>query len=272
MFRATRYAREAHAWAVQGMGQDAVDLFVVVPLLVGILPLLRRDSVRAWLVWVGLMFYVAYSYVLYSFFVHFGPLFLVYVGALGMSFYAIVGSFVAVDRRQLETLFNRTRVPYAAAGLLIGQAALFGVLWLSQIADALISGQPPAEVMSLGFMVNPIHVLDLAFALPAIMAAGVLLWRRHALGFLFGPPLLTFSALMSLAIGGMSVATMWDNGESLTAIAGALVPWAVMSTANLGAAIDLLRRVPARNNSRERGESWSRVMVSVGHTSTHARP
>src|SRR5689334_24256856 len=88
------YVRETQSWSAQGVGQDFMNLFVIVPALLFTGRRASRGSVRAFLVWQGLLLYLAYSYVLYAFFVHFGPLFLVDVSALGLSFYALVGSIL----------------------------------------------------------------------------------------------------------------------------------------------------------------------------------
>ena len=41
------------------------------------------------------------------------------------------------------------------------------------------------------------HVIDLAFVLPAHVLAGVLLWKRRAAGELLGPIVLAFGVLMA---------------------------------------------------------------------------
>jgi hypothetical protein len=44
-------------------------------------------------------------------------------------------------------------------GFLVVVAALFGLLWLSQIASATISGIPPVDVKRIGLPANRVRVL-----------------------------------------------------------------------------------------------------------------
>src|ERR1017187_8171240 len=84
------YVRETVSWAAQGSGQDMIYFMVVFPVLVGSAIQAHLGVSRARLVCMGALLYVVYSYVLYAFFVHFGPWFLVYVAVLGSSSFALI--------------------------------------------------------------------------------------------------------------------------------------------------------------------------------------
>jgi len=200
------YAHETRSWAAQGIGQDAVNLFVAVPLLVTALIGIRRHSWRAFLLWLGVVIYLAYSYVLYAFFVHLGPAFPAYVALLGLSCYALLTAAIQMPRPLIVRELAAMPRDVPAETLLFVQAALFGAAWLADISGALAHGTTPNGLLELGFPVNPIHVLDLAFVLPAMMTTAVLLQRGSPYGRLFVVPLLVFSALMGGAIVGMTVA------------------------------------------------------------------
>ncbi len=201
------YGKETLNWAGQAIGQDWVNLCVVFPvLLISSFIVLRRDSVRAFLVWLGDLLYLIYSYMLYSFFVHFGPLFLFYVATLGLSFYCLLGGLVNFDWRGTGELFANVKVK--PAGVLLGiVAVLFALLWLVDIVGATLRGGVPADLDMAGLVVNPVHVLDLAFLLPGAFIVAVLLWQRRALGFVLAAPFLVFFVLMGFAIIGMMVVT-----------------------------------------------------------------
>jgi hypothetical protein len=55
----------------------------------------------------------------------------------------------------------------------------FTLLWLSQIVPDLLAHRPSTSASQWNVPTNPVHVLDLAFFLPAAAASGVLLLRRH---------------------------------------------------------------------------------------------
>jgi hypothetical protein len=62
-------------------------------------------------------------------------------------------------------------------------AVLFALLWLSEIVPDLLAGRPSTSATEWNVPTNPVHVLDLAFFLPAACLSGVLLLRRHWLGY-----------------------------------------------------------------------------------------
>ena len=199
------YGRETASWSAQGAGQDVVNLFVIAPALLVSLFYVSKDSLPASLVWLGLLIYMIYSYVLYAFFVHFNTWFLVYVAVLSTSFWALVGAVSSVNLDRLSRVVNRDRRYTAQALYLMASGLLFAALWLSDIVPALASGTTPPAIVEVGLPVNPIHVLDLAFILPAMIVTSILLWRRNIIGLLFAVPLMTVAAAMGAAIIGMSL-------------------------------------------------------------------
>jgi hypothetical protein len=193
------YSRETAAFLDQAIAQDIVNVAVVTPVIVVSALLARRGSLTAWLVWLGAMAFTVYNYVIYTLSIHAGPLFLAWVAVLGLSLYALIGGLVALDPRSVGVRF--VSAPRRTVGwFLIVVAALFCGLWLTGIVPALLSGQVPAAARDLGLPSSPVHVLDLAFYLPATFAAGVLLLRNRALGFVFAPALLGFLTLTGLPI------------------------------------------------------------------------
>jgi len=198
------YRNETPLWTAQGVGQDWVDLFVVVPLIVWSAARSRRGSRTARMVLGGALIYSLYSLVLYAFAVHFNPLFLIYCGGLGLSFYAVL-DLVAATRVERTPGWFVERGPAKATGLFI---ALLGVafyaLWLSDVVPALLSATTPKAIIDAGLITNPVHVLDLSIVLPAFLVAGISLYRRRALGYFLGPMLLAFGVIMDLALAGMA--------------------------------------------------------------------
>jgi hypothetical protein len=63
-----------------------VNVFIVFPVLAVSALYVHEHSVRAFMVWLGALIYVVYSYLMYAFFVHFGPVFPLFVGVLGDHF------------------------------------------------------------------------------------------------------------------------------------------------------------------------------------------
>lgn len=193
------YARETPAWAVQAVGQDAANLLVVVVLLTGA-ERARRGSMRGLLVWLGCLLYLVYAFAIYSFAVHFNTLFLAYVAVLGLSFYALVGALAGVDMDSVAAPLRDHPQRRSAAALLVAIGVVFAALWLAQIVPHLLDHTTPADLAATGLWTNPVHVLDLAFLLPAMIVVGVLLPRQHPWGLLLAVPMLVFAVTMGMGI------------------------------------------------------------------------
>lgn len=230
----TTYAGETASISAQCLGQDWFDLLLVAPLLA----LSTGPSRRARLVLGGAFAYTAYTFSIYAFSIHFNALFLVYCAALGLSVYGL-----AATCRSCGDVSGWTARPVArrlVGGLQLGIAAAFALLWLADIVPALAAGRAPLSVSKEGLLTNPVHVLDLSLALPALALSGVALWRGRPLGSLLSPILLTLSTLMSLSIGAMMVSASVRGTASDSAVA---VVFVFVAGACAVALVHLLRRV-----------------------------
>ena len=223
------YGKETAFLADAATAQDLVGLVIVGPLLLVLAVLAVRGSLRGWLCWLGLVSFTVYNYAIYAFSIHFGPLFLVWVAVLGLALFALIGGLTA-----LRTATVKTRLAAAPVRLpgwfLIVIATLFVLLWLSEIIPDLVAGRGSTSAADWEVPTNPVHVLDLAFFLPAVFVSGVLLLRRHRFGYATAPAQLIFLALTCLPILATLVvanARGHDPGWSV------LVPIGVIAAATL---------------------------------------
>lgn len=241
LFVPATYEAETLNWATQGRGQDAVNLLVY-PLLLALAWRAARGSLSAFLGWLGVAAYSAYSYLLYAGWVHFGALFLMYVAVFGLSTYALAGGLAVIDPLRLRAAFEPS-VPYRWVGtVLVGLGAAFAALWLLEIAPSLADGTVPQTVADTGLVTNPVWLLDLAIVLPAMILAGSALRRNRPLGYLLAVPLLVFGMVMGVAIVGMNV-SLAVAGEGL-AVAPIVMMGLVIVFETL-ALRSLLRNLPA---------------------------
>lgn len=184
-------------WLAQTVGQDAIDLFLVVPvLIVGTLYSSKNNKAAAYL-WAGTMLYIAYTFCIYCFAVRFNPLFIPYCLILGLSVFSLIwhfavksGSAFMIDRKLIRT----TGIYFIAISV------LFYVIWLSEIVPAALSGVTPASLISTGLITNPVHVLDLSLLLPATLFVGVMALADNPTAHHMTPVLLTFFFLMDVTI------------------------------------------------------------------------
>ncbi len=193
------YGAETEPFIDQAVAQDIVNLAIVMPLMVVFTWRALRGSSASYLVWLGFLTFTVYNYFIYTFSIHFGPLFLLWVAVLGTAIFALVGGAISLDAQAVANAldFRKERL---AAGFLLVTAVLFAFLWLSDIVPALVDGTAPTAATDVNLPTNPVHVLDLAFFLPAVAIVGGSLWQRRALGYAAAPAMLVFLAITGLPI------------------------------------------------------------------------
>jgi len=219
IFGPNNYTNETLNWAGQAMGQDIINLFLVFPALLISAYYLSLKSFRAFLIWIGLLIYMLYSYILYAFFIHFSPYFLIYVAILGISFYTLLFSLINTDYKEIENYFNYIKNKIVSLFFFV-VVIIFSVLWLSDIFKAYFSNTLPKSIIDTGLFINPVQVLDLAILLPATVIIAYLLFRKKLSGYFFSLPMITFFTAMGIAIISMvivsSLIVASGNSETLT--------------------------------------------------------
>src|SRR5215216_2626569 len=142
--------RDAPTWVAQARGQDLVTLVVVVPLMLMAQVSARRGSTRAFLVWLGAVGYLAYSYAIYAFSAHFNSLFLVYVATFGIATYTLVLGFAGIDAARVARAFDQHTPTRLVGIVLVVMSVLTALMWLAQDVPALFSGRVPSDVLDAG--------------------------------------------------------------------------------------------------------------------------
>jgi hypothetical protein len=194
------YAKLTPVFLPQALAQDIANLIVVSPVCLILVVLALRGSLRAYLLWLGVLMFTVYNYVIYTISIPFGALFLLWVGVLGLSIFALIGGVTAVNHNVVAQRFTNRSAVIVVAWVLIVSALLFGFLWLSEDVPALMAGNTPRSLTDVGWFTNPVHVLDLGFFLPAAFLTGALLLKRQPLGYTLVLPFMVFLVLTSIPI------------------------------------------------------------------------
>jgi hypothetical protein len=239
------YAGLTPVFLPQALAQDIVNLAVAAPALLILAGLALRGSLRAYLLWLGVLTFTVYNYVIYAFSIPFGPLFLAWVGVLGLCLFALIGGVVAVDHDRVADSFTNRRAVVVVAWSLIVVALLFCLLWLSEDVPALLAGSVPQSVRDMAVPTNPVHVLDLAFFLPAVVVTGVQLLQRKAFAFTVAPAFIVFLVLTGLPI---LVTPVVQSMRGETAAWGVLVPIGTLTVAMIGLLTWLLASMRTRTD------------------------
>jgi hypothetical protein len=234
------YAGLTPAFLPQALAQDVANLALASPALLILAALALRGSLRSYLLWLGVLMFTVYNYVIYTFSVPFGPLFLLWVVVLGMCIYALIGGVTAVDHCAVAARYTSRRAVTVAAWFLIATAVLFGLLWLAEDVPALLAGVRPQSLVDIALPTNPVHILDLAFFLPAVIATGLLLLKRRPLAYTLAPALIVFMVLTGVPIL-ITPVVQAVRGEA--ASWGVVVPIGALTVALLGVLVWLLSTI-----------------------------
>lgn len=204
LFIAGTYSPETSSWYVQSIGQDIVDLFIIVPVLVITGMVLPKRKIFP-VIFAGTELYIIYTFLIYCFSLHFNYLFLVYCSVLGLSVYSFIYCLAFFNLTEAKN-WNNERVPVKLIGIyLIAKGILFYFLWLSDIIPAILHNTIPAVIAENGLFTNPVYVIDISLILPGFIIAGINLMKRISIGFLLAPVMLLFGALMSVSIAVLVV-------------------------------------------------------------------
>ena len=194
------YASLTPAFLPQALAQDIADLALIAPLWLILAALALRGSLRAYLLWLGVLTFTVYNYVIYTFSVPFGSLFLLWVAVLGMSLFSLIGGVVTMDHKTVASAFTSLRAVQVTAWFLIVTVVLFGFLWLSEDIPALLSNTKPQSIVDMAVPTNPVHILDLSFFLPAVMVTAICLIQKKAWAYSIAPAFIVFLILTGIPI------------------------------------------------------------------------
>ncbi|WP_296823731.1 hypothetical protein, partial [Sulfurovum sp.] len=86
------------------------------------------------------------------------------------------------------------------------------------------------NVSDYNLLVNPVHVLDIAIALPGLIITSILLIRKHQLGFIFSPVFLVFTIILTIALIAMVIMLKIKGINDETSVAGIFIILTIISS------------------------------------------
>lgn len=172
----TPYRSLPEATVTGARAQDACSILVAVLLVATVRrPLL---STATYLVRLGLLGYVVYSYLIYVTGVPMNRVFLVYVVILALAGAGLATGLVRVAVTDPPASAASTRLATGTGWMLVVTGVLFAGLWLSTLLPLALGGARP-DPEGVGGTPYPVFWLDLAIVLPLVVAVGILLLRKH---------------------------------------------------------------------------------------------
>ncbi|MBN1836522.1 MAG: hypothetical protein JW820_11775 [Spirochaetales bacterium] len=228
-------------------GQDAVVLFLGVPLLALAAAFYRRGSRKGALLLAGILSFFLYVYASMALGAAYNPLFLAYVALFSASFFALIltlGSIGTLPSVVVERLPRLGPALFMFAG---GVVTL--VVWLAPLIASMLAGRPPELLGGYATMVT--DALDLAIIMPATFAVGALILRRSSRGYTLAFPLLGIIIMLlpTIALGTVSqlrAGISYGIGEIVGPIAG----FALLGALAVWVLVAILPRLPDELDSR----------------------
>jgi hypothetical protein len=225
-------------WIVSAWrGNDLVTLLVAVPLLVGALLSSRRGSVRAQLVWLGMLAYMLYGYAFYLFGAAFNRFFLVYVALFALSVWGLIVTVPRVDVVRIGGSFSRRTPARLIAAYMLLTGLGLGTAWIAMSLGFVVTGKVPAPVVASDHPTGIVFALDLSLLVPGFILGGVWLWRRRPWGYVLAAIMNIKGATYTLALAlGASVAAR----AGVPGAAAEVPLWAAFTAAGVLASVILL--------------------------------
>jgi len=165
------------------LGNDAITLFLAVPILVTAMIFAQRGSLRASLIWMGALDYMLYNYAFYLFGAAFNWFFLLYVALLALSILALIFGLVSLDIVMISRS-ARPQMPVKwVGGYFLFVAFGLGTIYLIQSIGFIATGALPAIITLSGHPTNVVFALDLTLLVPWLMLGAFWLFKRQPWGY-----------------------------------------------------------------------------------------
>jgi hypothetical protein len=166
---------------------------------------------------------------------------LVYVALLGLSLYALIGGLATTDFAGIKARFSRGS-PLKAVSIFLGVVAiLFYFIWLREDIPALLAGEVLQGVIDAEAPTDIVHVLDMAWILPANVLTAIWLWRRRPLGYALAGTVLSFLSLLVPAAMSIMVFQVLYGVAAVAEAVGIAVVFGGVFAISLGMLVWYLR-------------------------------
>lgn len=224
-------------------GNDWVTLVVAVPLLAFGLIRMSRWSARGLLLWLGLVAYALYNYSFYLFGAALNAFFPIYVVAVVLAAVVLILALTDTDPRQVADRFRSAMPVRLIGGVLLFVGIGLSAVWLAMWAAFVFAGRPtPVEPEAFKL----VAALDLSMMVPALIAGGVLLWKRKPWGFVIAT-IASIQAAFYLLVLSVNTVVLVQRG--IARAPGELPIWGPLTLLTATVAFVLLANI--RSNTRD---------------------
>jgi hypothetical protein len=171
--------------------QDALTLLLAIA-LIPLMYLTARGSLRAFVVWGGILVFVPYYYAFFAFGLLYNALYPVYLALVGLGTFSLIGLLIGVD---LPAFAQRAKnnMPVHLIAVVLAMPLLLVPLWVAMMLQGIRTQQVQETAL--------VIVMDLCFLIPACAYSAAQIWRRRPVGYLLAGPLLCKAVLSGVLLG-----------------------------------------------------------------------
>lgn len=189
------YKYNVKQWVLSGMPWDVVRMIVGIPMLILSFLFFLKDSIKATMIFLGILFSFFYQSLLWAIGWHFNALFLVYTFTFSFSLVTLFLVVFSFDINRIEHAINKKFPVMAVAIFLFFIAGMLFFKCMGEIIPMLSTGV--LKEPFLGYYNLFDQLIDIGIIVPFAIFFGVLLLKRNAFGFLFS----TVALILVLNIG-----------------------------------------------------------------------
>lgn len=193
------YKHMSSDYAIQGIAQDYVTLFIAVPLLLASLFLYLKNDLRGKFILSGALLYFLLTYLFYTAMGMYNYLFLVYVTLLASSLFALILSIISFDEQKVKTTISSEKITTFTGWFMILNSSMIAMLWLDTIVRPLLSGSLYPQGLN-HYTTMIVQGFDLGIFLPLGFVSGLLAIKKKTWGIIFSTIYVIFLSILMLAL------------------------------------------------------------------------
>lgn len=230
------------------LGNDAVTLFIAIPILIAALVYSAKGSSKGQLIWMGMLDYMLYNYAFYLFGAAFNVFFLLYAALLAFSIFALIFGLTNLDVNRISQQFRKDAPVKWIGGYFIFVASGLGLVYLIQSIIFIATGNVPAIVTISDHPTNVVFALDLTLLIPWLILGAFWLMKRQPWGYVIAGILNVKGPLYTLVLAVNSILVV-NAGISETS---ELPLWGTLTVLGLIASVLFYVNMRLENESEKR--------------------
>jgi hypothetical protein len=204
------YKYNVKSWVLSGMPWDIVRLVLGIPLLILSFVFYLKGSLKAAMIFIGILFSFFYQSLLWAIGWHFNALFLVYTFTFAFCLVSLLLAVFSFDLNRLKHAINKNFPVRLAAIFHFFLAGMLFFKCMGEILPILSSGVLKKQFT--GYFNLFDQFMDIGIIIPLAIFVGVLLLKRNIYGFLFSSVgLILFLNIGLSVIAGQAILGVMTN-------------------------------------------------------------